>query len=360
MKIVHLIAHLELGGAEVFVSNLIKYQASEGTCLELWCLERSTNKKFEDKVVQELEDNGIKVIILTEKKNKLKRLQNLIKNIKRFNPDIINSHLLHVTGYAILGKIFSGKYNLKIVETIHSTSLSKKIYHQVISNYLTSKTIAITQKVKENLINIARVKKNKIKIIENGIELPKEKFKVRKEVEKIICIGRLSPEKNHIFILKAYKLLKEKLESVPILEIYGKGVLEKELKEYIDKNKLQNDIKLMGSTLDVMKKLEESDLYIISSKYEGLSISLLEALGVGIPIIATKVPGLIDVLTNKEAALVELDNIEELSSTIKGLIKNHKKRQEYFKNSLELSKKYSLEKKAFEYSELYKGVLNEI
>ncbi|MGL5902075.1 MAG: glycosyltransferase, partial [Cetobacterium sp.] len=201
IKVVHLIANLELGGAEVFVSNLIKYQKLNDIELELWCLEKSRNNEFETKVINILKKANISVIVLTEKKNKIKRIVNLVKNIRRFKPDIINSHLIHVTIYSILGKYLSLNYNLKIIETIHNTKLGNKILHKLISNYLTNKTIAITENVREILINEAKIKSEKINVIENGIEYFNQKYKLRQEVKKIIAVGRLTEQKNHIFLL---------------------------------------------------------------------------------------------------------------------------------------------------------------
>ncbi|MGL5614057.1 glycosyltransferase, partial [Cetobacterium sp.] len=358
IKIVHLIAHLELGGAEVLVSKLIKHQVSKDIKLELWCLERSSNRDFEIETIKKLEKLGIKVVILTESKNKIKRVINLIKNINEFKPSIINSHLTHVTAYAILGKILSFKYKLKIIETIHSTRLSQKIIHKIISNYLTIKTVAITSKIKNNLINEADVDKNRVIVIENGIEIPTEKISIRREVKKIISVGRLAKEKNHIFLLKSYELLKNELGEVPILEIYGDGNLREDLQKYIDEKNLQDNIKLMGTNLHILEKLKKSDIYVLPSKYEGLSISLLEAMGIGIPIIATKVPGILDIVSEREVSLVELDNIIQLKETFKNLIKNYDKRKENSIKCIELSKKYSLKEKAVEYNLLYKGVLN--
>lgn len=360
MKVVHLIAHLELGGAEVLVSKLIKYQVAEDIKIELWCLEKSSNREFELETIKKLSEMGIKVVILTERKNKFKRILNLIKNINKYKPDVINAHLTHVTVYAILGKFLSFKYKLKIVETIHSTKLSAKLIHKFVSNYLTNKTVAITNKIENNLLHEAKVKKNKIVTIENGIEIPSEKITIRNKVKKIIAVGRLAEEKNHIFLLKSYELLKRELKEIPVLEIYGDGYLKETLQNYINEKKLQNDIKLMGIDLNILEKLKNSDLYVLCSKYEGLSISLLEALSIGIPVIGTKVPGVIDIISEKEATLVELGNTIELKEALKNLIKNYEKRKETSNRCIELSKRYSLKEKAIEYNQLYKGILNEV
>lgn len=357
MKIVHLIAHLELGGAEVFVSNLIKYQVSKDIKFELWCLEKSKNIEFETRVIDELKKYDINVIILTKTKNRSKRVWEIIKNIKRFSPDIINTHLLHVTGYGILGKIFSFNKRIKIVETIHNTKLGNKTIHNLVSNYFTEKTIAITEKVKENLINEANIKSEKIVIIENGIETVSKEFKVREEVKKIIAVGRLTDQKNHIFLLKAYKKIKENLKKVPLLEIYGEGELRTQLQDYINENNLQDDVKLKGLTLNIKDKLFESDIYVLVSKYEGLSISLLEALTIGIPIIATKAQGIEDIITTKKINLVELENQQKLQDEIILLIKNLTIRKMNSKELIKLSKRYLIENKAVEYNNLYKKIL---
>lgn len=357
MKVVHLIAHLELGGAEVFIANLIKYQVSKNIKFELWCLERSRNIEFESQVINRLKEYDIDVIILTNNKSKVRRILELIKNIRRFNPDIINTHLIHVTGYGILGKIFSLTWKIKIVETIHNTKLVNTTIHNLISNYFTKKTIAITEKVKENLITQAKVKSEKIVVIENGIEPFNKQFLVRETVEKIIAVGRLTDQKNHIFLLKVYKRMKATIKNLPLLEIYGEGELFKDLQNYINKNNLQDNIKLKGLTLNIKDKIFESDIYVLVSKYEGLSISLLEALTIGIPIIATKVEGIQDVISTKMINLVKLNDEANLEKELMVLIKNLLVRKAISKELKQLSKKYLIENKAIEYNNLYKKIL---
>ena len=102
---------------------------------------------------------------------------------------------------------------------------------------------------------------------------------------KILSVGRLVDQKNHITILKAINLIKKKRKIK--LCIIGKGILYGRLKKFIDENNLRNHVKLIGYKKNVYPYFKKSDLFILSSLYEGLPNSLIEALTLGLNIISS-------------------------------------------------------------------------
>lgn len=364
MKIVHLIPYFSYGGAEIFVKELVKKQSNDKNIkFEVWCLEKSINKELEEKIVLELKIKGINVKFITNKKNRKDRIINLKRLIQKEKPNIINTHLIHTTFYAVLCKVLSKK-NTIIYETIHNTKIEKKWIQKILTKYFTQKTVVISEKIEEILIKDLGIDSKKLELIENGISMEfNKKYEVKDNIKKIICVGRLSEQKNHIFLLKLYKFLKDKnIKNIPILEIYGEGELRETLNQFIIKNELQEIIKLMGVTNNVNQKLLEADLYIMPSKYEGLSISLLEAMGIGIPIVASKVDGIKDILFEDifEDILIEDDNIQDFYEKIINLFNNKKLREELSKFELEKVKKYSIEETAKKYNFMYKKIFENI
>ena len=119
-------------------------------------------------------------------------------------------------------------------------------------------------------------------------------------------MGALQRQKGYFIMLDAVKEIIKKYPFI-ILKILGRGPDEEKIKKYICNNKLSDNVVLFGNRNDVPSILFKSDLFLMTSLWEGFSIALLEAMAVGLPIIATDVGG------NSEA------------------INKHKKRYEHFK-----------------------------
>ena len=164
-----------------------------------------------------------------------------------------------------------------------------------------------------------------------------------KNVLKIVNIGRLTDQKNQIIILKALANLKDKLSFRFI--IMGSGNLKKNLQNYIDQKNLNENIKIINFKKNPFPLLKSADLFILSSKYEGLPNVLLEALVLKKPIISSNCPtGPREILEGgKYGLLFKNDNKSDLQNKIIEFSNNKKK---YYKKVLKSQK--SLNK--FKYS----------
>jgi len=151
--------------------------------------------------------------------------------------------------------------------------------------------IVLSEELKRMADRLIPNNKSKNIIIDNGFHLQKFKKQFSGHVLKIIFIGRLAEQKNPLLFLESIKILKNK--SIPYqIEIYGDGNLRKKMELYIQKEQLEH-IQFKGKTAhqEVIHALEVSDLLISSSKSEGMALAILEALSVGVYVIATDVSG---------------------------------------------------------------------
>jgi len=143
------------------------------------------------------------------------------------------------------------------------------------------------------------------KSVLKGNQLLFEGFKMpRKDRFSFITIGRLSPEKDHQKLIHAFSKVKEKYTNVQ-LYILGEGPLEKELIKLIGHLGLEKDVVLTGHVDNPFYLLARSDCFVLSSNYEGQPMVLLEALSLGLPVIATDIPGSRSLLQNGHGYLVE-------------------------------------------------------
>lgn len=156
---------------------------------------------------------------------------------------------------------------------------------------------------------------------------------------RLISLGRLHEQKNFKMLIESI----EKLKDYDVcLEIYGEGSQREELQEIINKKHLSNKIKLNNSTTEVLNNLNESDIYILCSNYEGMPNVLMEAMATGIPCISTNCPtGPSDLIKNDyNGILIHTGNVDELTHAIEQYILNYKKAIEFGKRAKKDMEKY--------------------
>ncbi|WP_407537077.1 glycosyltransferase [Cetobacterium somerae] len=261
-------------------------------------------------------------------------------------PDIIHTHLESVTFNTAMGLLGKGA---KQIQTIHSIKISYPKIQRFFLNNVLEKNIAISKEVKLSMIE-KKFNKNKIKEIPNAINLNKFKNNEKKfQIPKIyLAVGRLGKEKNHELLIRAYsKFIKniENVEKKPVLKIVGDGVEKEKLKKLIEELKMNNFIKLLGVKDNIPELLKEADVYLMTSKWEGFSISLIEAAASGLPIIATDVgSNSLICKNNTNGWIFDSEDEEELINLLEKMQKldlmNLKK---FSENSIKISNQYDLE-----------------
>ncbi len=125
-------------------------------------------------------------------------------------------------------------------------------------------------------------------VLPNPVELISEPWDGERE-KRIVAVGRIGPPKNHELLIRAFGRFSAAFPEY-ILELYGKGAQEPELRELALKIGVGEKVFFRGFSEQVQEKIRKAAMYVLSSDYEGVSNSLLEALALGIPVIATDCP----------------------------------------------------------------------
>lgn len=107
--------------------------------------------------------------------------------------------------------------------------------------------------------------------------------------KEIVNFCRLSPQKNLFLLIDAFIMIHNEYPEF-VLKIYGDGELEKQIREYISHKKMENKIYVEKFCSDILDKVNESYMFVSSSDYEGISNSMLEAMGIGLPAVCTDCP----------------------------------------------------------------------
>ena len=239
----------------------------------------------------------------------------------------------------LVSKIINSKLIIRLNTSPekYSQPFHKKFFFKIL--YRSADEIIVNSyEFKRNIKNYFNLKSN---VILNPIKInyTKKKINFFKNFHglKIITIGRLSAQKDHLTLLKALDLLKNICKVNFRLYLIGRGYNRAMLLDFIISNNLQKNIKLAGYKKNASDYLKSADLFILSSKYEGLPNALIEAQAAGVPIISSNCPsGPREILMNGK--LGDLYNSGDYKSLCKKI-------NNYYKNKKILNKKSMLAKK---------------
>jgi len=143
-----------------------------------------------------------------------------------------------------------------------------------------------------------------------------------KTKNQIITVGRLTDQKNHLLLIKAFESIRKEIPDFK-LKIYGIGPLKNSLDFYIAEKGLKGSIELLGATNNIVEVMNESKLFILSSNFEGMSNALIEAMYVGLPVISTRISGSSDLINDGvNGLLIDINNQNQLEEAIKKIILN--------------------------------------
>ena len=261
---------------------------------------------------------SLKQLIMQEKPNYL--IIHLITSL----PLILNflykfdtKFILRISGYPKLNIVrkFSWKIlGKKLTKIVCPTEATKQ--------YLIKEKIFDEKKIfvlKDPIIDISKV---------NNLKKDKVDYLINKK-KYLLSIGRLSKQKNFLFLIKCFNLIVQKYPEYKLV-IIGDGELENEIKEYINKLKLNEKITILPFQKNIFKYLYKSECFILSSLWEDPGFVIIEAASVGIPIISSDCPnGPVEFLDNGEGGfLYESNNVIDMLEVF-----------EKYQNSSEIDKK---------------------
>lgn len=170
----------------------------------------------------------------------------------------------------------------------------------------------------------------------------------------IVTACRLHPQKNLKMMIDAFSLLIETHHEY-VLHIYGQGEMRDELIQYIKSKGLQEKVHLMGFCSNLFEEIIDASLYVSSSNYEGISNSMLEALIMGIPTIATDCPmggARMCIKNGYNGLLIPVGDIDCLYRAMKKIILDPEYAAKLSSNAIKLAGDYSIDKIAYQWLQI--------
>lgn len=325
-KITHLITTIERGGAEKQLLNLASEQVKSGIQVEVFYL------KGRPELKTEFEAAGVLVKSNLVKNNFLRQIMKLSQYLKN-NPAPIHAHLPKselLAAIAVSNKHF--------IFSRHNAEPfwpgSPKVISMLLSRFVckrATKGIAISNAVKNYLVDRGEIPQNypidvvyygfqKVTSLNpKGLEIISKLLTEKSSNYKIGTIGRLVPQKDYPTLLNSFSAVLKNIHNVD-LYIVGEGYLHQELIELTHKLGINKNVHFLGKTEFVNEFLSSIDLFVLSSKYEGFGLVLLEAMISKKPILTANNSAIPEVLGKSYEGLFPTGDVNALASKINNVI----------------------------------------
>lgn len=350
--VLHVITSLRTGGAEKLMVDLLPLLREKGNDVELAVFDGINTPFYEA-----LQQTGIKIHYFTKNKSvydpfHIIRLGRLMRNA-----DVVHTHNTSPQLFAAIANIFVGA---KLITTEHNTSNRRRnkswlkpfdqwMYRQY------EKIICISDQAEENLKQYLPAFQGIICTIYNGIDLSKYSnlyLTERHDRSSVVVtmVAAFREQKDQKTLIKAMVFL----PAIYRLQLVGTGdpSLITESEELAKTMGVADRVDFMGMRSDIPQILSSSDVVVLSSHYEGLSLSSLEGMASGRPFIATDVDGLHEIV-NGYGILVPHEDPKALADAILWVTTDKKRGQTVASRCLERAKMFGIDQMARQYNALY-------
>ena len=363
LNILHVISAPAAGGAEIYVKDLSFAMADAGHSVHIGFVSRAGetggNVDFENRFLEELEHYGVKYFFVA--KNARSRPWVAVKRIHSYarthDIQIYHSHLLY-------GVAFGIAVNAVKIYTHHNVRLQARPLVFGAFMLLVDQVVGISVLCSEALQSNTH---KRVETITNGVD--ESRFagldlapRVPGRTLRCISVGRICAQKNYGLLLRALETLPCEYRQRLAVRIVGEGnpVDLGELETKLREMGLQGVVELAGSRTNVPELLANADLFLMTSKFEGLPIALIEAATSGLPAIVTDVGGCREVIdTCRNGISVEPDNADAFARAIRSMMDNAAGYAAYSKNALRYSGEYSIRRSREKHLVLYRELLGD-
>lgn len=351
MKICQIIPDLPMGGAETMCVTLsieLKKMGHEVSVISLYDCDSILSRR--------LQDAQIPTYFMGKRPGlDLQCIPKLRSRLRKLRPDVIHTHIhaLKYTYIACLG------LKIPMLRTMHNVADVDAEADTKINTYLFSRKkvvpVSISEEIRTTVSEYYHIPEAYSPVIYNGVAItqcrPKDCYAID-GVPELIHVGWFRTSKNHTAIVDAVKFLREKGLTVHV-SFYGDGELREEIRQKVHRLGLDAAISFMGLSDNIFPHLNESDIFLLPSLYEGSPISIIEAMGTGLPIIASNVGGIPDMIEHGVSGLLIEPTGQALADAIEKLLQDYALRKALGENARLSANRFSSATMANAYCELY-------
>jgi glycosyltransferase involved in cell wall biosynthesis len=354
MKIAHVVDSMEVGGAEMLVSQMCRLQREHGhdPCIYAVATLGALGEQMREEGFAVQPNVGRRLPDTT---------RSFFRIFKELRPEVVHLHNPTPTIYAAMAARMAGVPS--IVSTRHSLVAPPRnpvaeLKYAVAARFC-DWIVGICDATANNLKNLHSVLARKIVRVYNGA-MPLKRSAKEQWPEKsgftLLYAGRLAPVKNHALLLNAFRAA---LSSRPELQLWmvGDGSERQALESLAVELGIDGQVRFWGQQLDVAPFFFAADAFIMSSKSEGLPISLLQAFSLGLPAIVTDVGGMAEVVRLAKAGIaVPATDAAQMAAAILRLAGSDAEREQFSRNAeAAFHARFTLEAMVDAYMDLYRN-----
>lgn len=372
IKVMHVITDNNIGGAGIWLLNFLKtFDREKFLVYVLLCKDSllCDNLKIYDRdesvIIMEKNITGDASYVKAD----IPKFRKLFQEI---NPDIVHTHASFSARIAARQSKIPFVLNTKHCMELPESNGIKRFIKRSLQNKYCDMTVACSKGVKKSMVQYLGIDEKSIEVIYNGVELIsreseenivelKKEYNLKGDEFIVGAVCRLEDVKDVNTLIEAADIILKHRNDIKFL-IAGTGSLELELKEKVKKLGLQDNILFTGFIKDIDRYDNIIDVMVNSSKNEALGIAILECMRLGIPVIATRVGGVPEVVDEGSTGeLFDVGDYKILSMKIEDLADNEDKYKKYSKNSIDRVRKYfSLEQVTSELEKIYIDAIRKV
>jgi len=365
LKVAHIVPMLGPGGAERVAVDIVKgvdRQRFEPMVISIW-------RRLECDLDRLLDDSDLPVVYLGKGWGFDGRTYHRLHRVLRHcRPDIVHTHL-HVLRYALPSLLLLR--NVSSLHTVHNLAEREvEPRARCIQSYALNHgvvPVAVSEEVAISLKRLYGIQQ--CHVVPNGIPIDafahpptaRKEWRAREGFRDdqvlFVCVARFSPQKNHELLLKAFAQGPASDRSAHLVLI-GDGVLREQVKEQAKDLALNGQIHFLGLRNDISDALRATDVFVLSSEWEGNPLSVMEAMASGLPIVSTAVGGVPDLLANgREGFLVPPGDVTGFSGSMTYLLRDVGTRRSMGKAAAQRAKQdFDVSRMVRSYEQLYENL----
>ncbi len=304
---------------------------------------------------------------------------------RRVHEDRVALVQTHLPGANFWGLVLALQRDCRVVATVHNNQeflygdadnpvrvrLRREAYRQILRRC--QATVAVSEEVRLSLIRqlgIGEAQACKLVTILNGVDIPEPLTPEAREAIRheygipvgtplVLAAGRLSEQKNFAVLVESAARLRELEVDCRVL-IAGEGVLHSDLKQQIARLGLGDTVTLPGNVARLTELMQGAAVFVLPSLWEGLPLVLLEAMACGLPVVGSRIKGVVDVVEDgRNGRLVEPGDVVALADVIARLLRSPEERLKMGASGRAVvEKQFSFVRVAQEVEDLYRRVLD--
>ena len=319
MKVIEVVPRFKLAGAERMAESLIYGLAELGVDVRPVSL-----YDFESPITEGLHERGIPVHSFGKRGGLDPSLvRKLYRYISGEEPDVVHTHL-YAAKYAIPAAHAAGvPACLHTVHSIASEDLSGA--DTVLQRWFYARgwatPVAMSPRVKRTICEKFGMSQNSVPMVLNGVsrQMPLRRRERKGGPFVFLHIGRFEPVKNHSLLLEAFERVHETHVDCRLVML-GTGPLIEDMRRKAAELDLDGAVEIVGEVADVAPYLAKADAFVLPSAYEGLPITLVEALQAGVPCLASNVGGVPDIVHDGENGLLFEPTVDAVAQAMNRVV----------------------------------------